>query len=67
MFPVYLKLYNINILDKLLDKRSAVKSCKESISNKIRYSKEITLKLLLQSVFKLAVYIITSNKSKINV
>ena len=62
----YLNLHNLDILDKLKYKRAAIKLHKESMSNKTKYLKKITLELLLQSSFKLAMQIMTLNESNID-
>ena len=66
MCTAYLNLYNLNVPDKLADKRVAIKSHKEFMPNRTKCSKQIRLKPLLQSLFKLAAQIMTLNESNID-
>ena len=66
MCSACLKLHDINVPDKLADERAAVKSHKESMSKRTKYSKKITLKPLLLSSFRLAAQTMTSNESSID-
>ena len=61
MCVAYLKLHNIEISRKLADKRYVARSHEESTLNKSKRLKKISLKILLQSSFKLVAQIMTSN------